>query len=348
MKKKNNTLLGDILETVTKYFLIVVAAVVLIILLSGIRVVESGNVALVLRFGKLVGENYEEQVNQPGLLFAFPSFIDEVITIPTGNVIEQSVTTHYTDDGNRLKGLDGGYLITGDQNIAVVSASVKYSITDPVTYALNVKNISILVDAAVSTAMVNECSRIDVDSLLTDGKDDFAAAVRTHAMEKLELMQTGVTITSIELTQVAAPEEVRDSFQAVNAAAVQAETIVQRAKTYESTLLPEAEARRNSTISKATSQKTAAISAANVELAEFTGIAEELASRREAIYALNADEHGHAAEADGGCTVCEAEYEQARKVVQSRVYTDKYTKAIGKIGKVYLVSDGDNKIFINP
>ena len=153
MKKKNkNTLLGDILETVTKYFLIVVAVVVLIILFSGIRVVESGNVALVLRFGKLVGENYEEQVNQPGLLFAFPSFIDEVITVPTGSVIEQSVSTHYTEDGNRLKGLDGGYLITGDQNIAVVSASVKYTITDPVAYALNVKNISVLVDAAVSTA----------------------------------------------------------------------------------------------------------------------------------------------------------------------------------------------------
>ena len=285
MKKKNkNTLLGDILETVTKYFLIVVAVVVLIILFSGIRVVESGNVALVLRFGKLVGENYEEQVNQPGLLFAFPSFIDEVITVPTGSVIEQSVATHYTEDGDRLKGLDGGYLITGDQNIAVVSASVKYTITDPVAYALNVKNISVLVDAAVSTAMVNECSRIDVDSLLTDGKDEFAAAVLHHAMEKLELMGTGVTITSVELTQVAAPEEVRSSFQAVNAASVQAETIVQRAKTYESTLLPDAQAKRNSTISKAISQKTAAVSAANVELAEFNGIAEELASRREAIW----------------------------------------------------------------
>ena len=57
--KKKQTLFGDILETVTKYFLILVIVVVLFVLLSGIRVVESGNQALVLRFGKLTGDSYE-------------------------------------------------------------------------------------------------------------------------------------------------------------------------------------------------------------------------------------------------------------------------------------------------
>ncbi|MBE6691246.1 MAG: protease modulator HflK [Ruminococcaceae bacterium] len=342
--KKKQTVLGDVLETVTKYFLIVVAVVVLFILFSGIRVVKSGNVALVLRFGKLVGDNYEEQVHEPGLLFAFPYFIDEVITVPTGNVVEQSVTTHYTPDGQSVQGLQGGYLITGDQNIAVVSASVKYTITDPVAYALHVKDISLLVDTAVSNAMVCESANMEVDSLLTDGKDDFASAILKRATEKLELMQAGVTIASVELTQVAAPEEVRDSFQAVNAASVQAETVVQRAKTYESTLIPEAHAKANATVAKATSAKAAAISAANVELAEFMGIAEELSSRRAAIYAA----HGHDAEVTSGCAECDETYATVQKAVETRLYTDRFAAAIAKIKKVYLVSDGDNKIIIDP
>ena len=55
--KQKKTLFADILETVTKYFLILVVVVLIGVFLSGLRVVEEGNVAVVLRFGKLVGEN---------------------------------------------------------------------------------------------------------------------------------------------------------------------------------------------------------------------------------------------------------------------------------------------------
>ena len=145
---KQKTLFADVLETVTKYFLILVILVVIGIFFSGLRVVETGNVAVVLRFGKLVGDNYEEQVQEPGLMFAFPYIIDEVIMIPTGRVMEQTVTTYYTDPATAAT-LDGGYVITGDQNIAVVAASVKYIISDPVAYALYVKDISAVINNSV-------------------------------------------------------------------------------------------------------------------------------------------------------------------------------------------------------
>ena len=85
---KKNKLFADILRTVTGYFLVLVIIVMVGIFCSGIRVVESGNVALILRFGKLVGDTPEEQIHEPGLLLAFPYIIDEVITVPTGSVIE--------------------------------------------------------------------------------------------------------------------------------------------------------------------------------------------------------------------------------------------------------------------
>ena len=55
MKKKKNSLFADVLRTITRYFLVLVAAVVIMIAVSGVRVVKSGEVALILRFGKLVG-----------------------------------------------------------------------------------------------------------------------------------------------------------------------------------------------------------------------------------------------------------------------------------------------------
>lgn len=94
MKKKS--LFAEVLNSVSKYFLILVFIVVVVIIFSGLRVVKSGNVAIILRFGKIVGETSEEQIHEPGLLFAFPYIVDEVIIVPTGNVIEQKVTKHYT------------------------------------------------------------------------------------------------------------------------------------------------------------------------------------------------------------------------------------------------------------
>ena len=105
---KKNTLFADILRSVTVYFLVLVVIVMVGIFCSGIRVVESGNVALILRFGKLVGDTPEEQIHEPGLLLAFPYIIDEVVIVPTGSVIEQSVTTYFTPED--VKTRKGSYL----------------------------------------------------------------------------------------------------------------------------------------------------------------------------------------------------------------------------------------------
>ena len=243
-KTKKSSLFAEILGSVTKYFLILVAAVLLLIAFSGVRVIPSGNVAVILRFGKLVGDTYTDQVHEAGLLFAFPYIIDEVITIPTGNVIEQTVSTHYTS-GSMTTLRQNGYVITADRNIAVVSASVKYVISDPVAYALNAADVSKLIDASVSSAMVNKAAGMAVDELLTSGKDEFAHAVQKAAQSKLDRAGVGVTIGTIELTDVGMPAEVRSTYDEVNSATVRAATMLEEAKKYRETLIPQAEATAN-------------------------------------------------------------------------------------------------------
>ena len=313
MKKK--TLVGDILESVTKYFFILIGAVVLLILASCIRVVESGNVAVVLRFGKLVGDNAEEQVREPGLHFALPYIIDEVITVPTGSVIEQSITTYHTN-GKILGNGDAGYLLTGDNNVAVVSASVKYTISDPVAYALHVKDVAAIIEATVSNAMLSEAAGIEVNSLLTDKKADFATAVLARATEKLDKLGVGVSLGTVELTYVAMPEEVRDIYDQVNAAVVRAATIKEEANQYRAKLIPAAKEERAIAISTANSQKSTQIAAANSYLAEFWGLLEE--------------------------------YKISPAAVEARVYSQKIIQAIGRFGTVRVVEDENSKIFINP
>lgn len=312
--KKRNAVFEDVLSTVTRYFIVLVVVVVLFICFSGIRFVKSGEVAVVLRFGKIVGDTREEQIHEPGILFAFPYIIDEVITVPTETVMERTVTTHYTE-GNMTTLRNNGYVITGDSNIAVMQVSVKYTISDPVAYALNVNSIEKIIDASVSNAMLERAACTEFDEILTTGKESYSAAVRTIAQSNLNKYGAGVSLSTVELTTVAAPEEVRAIYEQVNTASVDAEKMLKEANQYRDNLLIKAQAEANSTVSAATSEKAQAVASANADLASFWGILEE--------------------------------YEVNPEAVTTRVYSEKISEMLAKIGKIYIVEDGDNTIIVN-
>ena len=313
---KKNTVFEDILSTLTRYCVILVAIVVVLICLSGVRIVKSGEVAVVLRFGKLVGNTYEEQVHEPGLFFAFPYIIDEVITVPVGSVKELTVTTHYTE-GEMLNSEQRGYVITGDQNIAVISASVKYNITDAVSYALHVKDADRIINAAVSGAMVKSAAHRAVDGILTSEKEAYATEVRAMAQQTLDEIGTGITLSNLELTKVSMPEEVRETYENVNAATVQAATLAEKALQYRDSLMPYAESMRTSLISNAYSRQSTAIAEAEQYLAEFRGVLAEY-------------------EANPG----------SLEAIKTRIYTQKMMEMLARIKKVYLVPDDESHIII--
>lgn len=311
MEQKN--LFADILTTVTKYLRILVIIVVVGIFVSGIRIVKSGDVALILRFGKLVGQTREEQVHDAGLLLAFPYIIDEVIMVPTSTVMEQSVTTYYPGDNYSSQ---HGYVITGDQNIAVMSASVKYMVTDPVAYALNVKDIPAVINACVSNAMLTQAAHCDVEELLTTGKEAFALDVRQRASEKLDSAGVGITLSSLEMTQLTMPQEVRAIYEQVNAASVQAATILENADSFYAGMITYAQSVQAGTVSLATTEGSERTAAAELALSEFWGLLEE--------------------------------YRRDPQVVKTRVYNAKVTQMMEAIGQIRVVEDGETKLFLNP
>lgn len=306
--------LEDVLSTVSKCFVVLIIVVMLCIAFSGVRVVKSGEVAMVLRFGELVGDTPEEQLHKPGLLFCFPYFVDEVVTVPTDNVMQQTVSTHYTK-GDINKWSESGYVITGDQNIALISASVKYVVSDPVTYALHVNEVGDIIDACVSNAMLETASYTAVDDILTAGKETYAATVIAQAQAKLDSAGMGIALQAVELTDVRMPEEVRDVYEEVNAATVEASTLLEEAQQYKNTIIPYGEYVANNILNTARGNYSSKISAVSTELSQFWGVLEE--------------------------------YQATPDVVRSRLYNEKMALAVAMIGKVRLVDDGNSKIFID-
>lgn len=315
--KKKNAVFEDIITTVSRYFIVLVVIVVVCIALSGIRFVKSGEVAIVLRFGKLVGNSPEEQIHEPGILFAFPYIIDEVVTVQTGSVMERTVTTHFTE-GSMTTVNNNGYVITGDNNIALMKVSVKYTITDPVNYALKIKDADKIIDACVSNAMLERAACTEFDAILTSSKEKFSTEVRNVAQQSLDNNNVGVTLSTVELTAVTPPQEVKSVYEMVNAASVDAEKILKEANQYKEQTLIEASASAEKIISSANTSYSQKTSMANGDLAEFWGTIDEY-ERSDA----------------------------SRIVVRERIRSEKLSKAIASIGKVIAVKDGDSHIVIN-
>jgi membrane protease subunit HflK len=183
-----------------------------------------------------------------------------------------------------------------------------------VAYTLNVTDIDKLINAFVSSAMVEEAACISVDALLTSEKDAFSKEIMQNAQAKLSSIDSGVMISVVELTNVSMPNELKETYNNVNAASVYAATQIEQAKSYRENLLPSAEADKATMIAKANSERATAISAANTALAEFWGVAEEA--------------------------------KQNPELVKSRIYYAKFYEICAKIKKVYGVQDDGSKIVI--
>ncbi len=305
---KEKTLFTDILGAVSGYFKWIVLIIVLCIALSGIQTVETGEVAVILRFGELVGDTPEEQIHEPGILFALPYIIDEVITVPTGRVFDLTVDRHFTNGEMSSVVTNNGYIMTGDSNIAMLRGSVKYTITDPVAYALYNADVAKTLDGIVSSAMTVGASSQRIDSLLTDGKEDFANDIIARSQSTSDRLGLGITITSLELTTLTTPVEVRDIFELVNSTSVEAATKLRLAEQYRENLLPKAQSDAAKLISEANSLRASRVAEANSSLTEFYGVL--------------------------------AEYEASPDVVYTRLYTTKLAAILGKIGRIHVVSEG--------
>jgi membrane protease subunit HflK len=227
--------------------------------------------------------------------------------------MERTVKTHYTN-GYMTTLRNNGYVITGDSNIAVMQVSVKYKITDPVAYALNVNNIENIIDASVSNAMLERAACTDFDDIMTTGKEKYSSEVKNLAQKNLNKNGAGITISTVELTTVSAPEEVRSIYEQVNTASVDAEKKIKEANQYRDNTLIKAKAEANATVSDANSLYAQSVSNANADLASFWGMIEE--------------------------------FEANPEVVKTRVHSEKTSAILSKIGKIYVVKDGDNTIVI--
>ena len=290
MKNRLFFVFTQIMEYIIRYFKLTVYFAVILIALSGVYRVESSQVAVVLRFGKLAGgagsgNSSEKQIKKPGLHFALPFFIDKVIKIPVHTIQEIEVTTHYKPGGSVVSpdsavstDVDkNGYVITGDKNVILIKAKIKYQINDPVRYTLFTNDAAKIIDGVISGELTCIASHSGVDSILTSGRAQLSSDVTRYSQGIIDGLKLGVLISGVELTEITAPAETIRYFEEVRNAAIYKATNYQRAREYASTRLIGAEAAANTLKQTAISQQAEKLTKAGSEMAEFYGLYDQYA-----------------------------------------------------------------------
>jgi modulator of FtsH protease HflK len=281
-----------------------IVAMAVLYALSGITVVRSDEVAVILRWGKLVGSTPALQEHGPGLLFALPRPIDRVVRVQVKHIWEVPIGTlnGFGGDGYTLDPVSQGYALTGDQNILQMDMVARYRVRDAAEWAFYGPKVDDILRVEVTSAMVRSLGEMAVDHVLADERKNLIAMAARRAQAGLDASHSGLELSSLELTRLAPPQALASDFDAVQSAFIGAETNKKEAEAYAARAVPQAHAEADAAIQSAHAGADSAIALAKGEADAFKAL--------------------------------DREYRANSVVVRERLYRDGLEKAFRAVGQV--------------
>lgn len=288
-----------------------IAIMALLYLVSGVTTVKQDEVAVILRWGRLVGATPALQQHGPGLLFALPRPIDQVVRVQVKHVWEvpvsalaPGVATPEEDatNMNTLNPLTQGYALTGDQNIVQANMVARYRVRDPAEWAFYGPKAEEVLRVEVTSAMVRSLGEMGVDQILSDGRQRLIATVARRTQSGLDAAHSGLELSSLELTRLAPPQALASEFDSVQSAFIGAQTQRSEAQAFAESAIPAAHAEAEEFVQRAHGEADAALAVARGDADAFRAL--------------------------------EKEYRTNPAVVRERLYRDAVERAISTAGSV--------------
>jgi len=259
---------GNLRRTVT---LVLILAVVVLFGSTCWFTVNDKQQAVITTFGRVTG------IADAGVHFKLPFGIQKAEKVDVN--VYQSITLGYRENGSSADYTlveDESKMITGDYNIVLVEFFVEYKISDPVQYLYGSYEPELILRNLVQSQVRNVVGSTDVDSVLTNGKEDIQRQVRELVSELLEEYDIGLMLVDAKIQDSDPPTDtVVEAFKAVETAKQQAETVVNEANAYQNEQIPAAEAEADALIQNAEYLKQARINEAVERVALFEAMYSE-------------------------------------------------------------------------
>jgi membrane protease subunit HflK len=250
---------------------------------SGFFQVGPQEKAVILRFGKPVGEGQKALLTS-GLHWSFPYPIDEVVKIPITEIqkVSSTVGWYFTTPEQELSGeepsaglsLDpavDGYVITADRNIIHTRATLYYHIDDPIRFVFDFESASNTVQNALDNSLLFTAAKFNVDDILTRDVAGFHDAVLQRVSDLTEQEQLGIVIDQCEVQSIP-PRQLADVFAQVTDARENRNKLLNDAHSYENQVLLESGAQASSITNLAESARARYVESLTAEAKRFSDL----------------------------------------------------------------------------
>ena len=261
-------------EKITKNIrFIIVGAIAVITIFSSFFTVETEEVGVIMRFGKYVGEA------RPGLNFKVP-FIDQVEYVPVQRQLKQEFGYRTTSAGVNSSYRKAGYggeslMLTGDLNLADVEWVVQFRINDPYNYLFKVRNADETLKDISEAAMRQIVGDRTVNEVLTVGRAEVASEAELIIQSISDEYELGIKIEQVVLQDANPPDPVKPSFNGVNEAEQQRETLINQARADYNRVIPRAAGEAEQTIQQAEGYALNRVNTAEGEVSKFNDLYSE-------------------------------------------------------------------------
>ena len=278
--------LSDALRSSFFIVKIVLIGLVVVFLSSGFFQVGAQERAIILRFGKPLGEG-EKALLAPGFHWAFPAPIDEIKKIPAAQIQVASSTVGWyattpeleaahtePPPGQSLNPAIDGYTLTSDANIIHVRASARYRITDPLGFHFDFANAPDFVTNALNNALFYASARFTVDDVLTRKATAFRETVSKRLTDLIDAQQLGIVVEQIDV-QAIPPRQLQAKFNEVIQASVKRDDGLNKARSYENEVLSKARGEAESQINAAQAERERLVQIISAEAKKFSDLLPE-------------------------------------------------------------------------
>ncbi|MFK7860268.1 MAG: FtsH protease activity modulator HflK [Granulosicoccus sp.] len=233
--------------------------------------VPSDSVGIVQRFGQYSTEQTS------GLHFKLPLGIDTVTILPVKRQLKQEfgfITDGATNRSqNRPNDLaNQSQMVTGDLNAALVEWVVQYRISEPLKFLFEVRNPGETLRDLSESVMREVVGDRTVDEVITIGRQEIEDQALVNMQGLVGKYAIGVSIDQVQLKNINPPRPVQESFNEVNQAQQEKESLINAARREYNKVIPLAEGEKDQSIRAADGYRLKRINEAEGDASRFNSV----------------------------------------------------------------------------
>jgi membrane protease subunit HflK len=242
---------------------------------SGFYRVQEGELALVLRFGKM------NRISEAGLRYRLPyPFENEIIRkVAVLNKIDGGLNE--ASPRTAADNVEQTLILTGDENMVHTNYTVLWKIHDIAHYVFTARDPETTIRMAAESAIREVIGQTTARSALTEGRDKIGTNAQELLQKILDSYNLGVQIVSVQLQRVEPPAQVIKAFNDMQASLVDADRMKNEAEAYQNDKIPRARGEAQKIVQDAAGYREQTILNAQGDAARFNAIANAAGHNRD-------------------------------------------------------------------